>query len=136
MIVASLGAQELGIVDTVCDVDLPTCSGGVQDLRGARIVAVSPDGNHVYVVALVDSSLAAYSRSSTTGALTFVEVEPDGVGGTDGLAGAHSVTVSPDGRDLLTAAASFETIAVLTDAPIFADGFESGGVSSWSSTVP
>ena len=47
--------------------------GGVDGLDSARGVAVSPDGDHVYVAALADGAATVFSRNSTTGALTFVE---------------------------------------------------------------
>ncbi len=157
-------AQGLNIIFTICDVDLPTCTNGIQGLRGARQLAmspdgehvyvpvalddalagfalladgtldpvqtlfdtdsgidgldsargaaVSPDGAHVYVAALVDSSLAAFSRDGFTGELTPVEVEFDGVGGVDGLAGAHAVAVSPDGEHVYVASRSDDAVAV------------------------
>jgi 6-phosphogluconolactonase (cycloisomerase 2 family) len=71
--------------------------GGVDGLDGARDVVVSPDGDHVYATGFNDDAVAVFSRDGTTGALTFVEVEKDGVGGVDGLDIAHAVAVSPDG---------------------------------------
>ena len=41
--------------------------------------------------------------ASAQAILKFVEVQKDSVGGVDGLAGASSVTVSPDGNYLYTA---------------------------------
>ncbi len=68
--------------------------GGVAGLGGARGVDVSADGNSVYVTGNSDSALAVFSRNPTTGALTFVEMQKDGVGGVDGLAsGRASVSV-------------------------------------------
>ncbi len=70
---------------------------GVDGLNGARSVTVSPAGSHVYVAGLIDDALAVFSRDVATGELSFVEVIRDGVGGVDGLNGADSVTVSPEG---------------------------------------
>ena len=70
--------------------------GGVQGLDGPRSVAVSPDGAHVYVASVHADAVTAFSRDPATGALTFIDVQTDGVGGVDGLDGAVSVTVSPD----------------------------------------
>ncbi len=67
--------------------------GGVDGLHGARSVDISADGNHVYVASVVDDAVAVFSRNSTTGALTYVEVEKDGLGGVEGLNGAYSVAV-------------------------------------------
>ncbi len=60
-------------------------------------VTVSPDGSHVYATGYSDDAVAVFSRNSSTGALTFVEVLKDGTGGVDGLDAAYGVTVSPDG---------------------------------------
>jgi len=59
-----------------------------------KAVAVSPDGNQVYVVTEWESALIVYSRNTTTGALTFVEKHYDGVAGVEGLAQAIAVIVS------------------------------------------
>ncbi len=87
---------------------------GIDGLDSGRGVAISPDGNQVYVAALISSSLAVFTRNATTGVLTFLEVEKDGVGGVDGLAGAHDVIVSPDGRHVYVASRSEDALAVFT----------------------
>jgi 6-phosphogluconolactonase (cycloisomerase 2 family) len=71
--------------------------GGVDSLDGARGVALSPDGDHVYVASWSDDAVTVFARDSLTGALSVVEVERDGQGGVDGLDGAAAVAVSPDG---------------------------------------
>ena len=86
-------------------------AGGVDGLNGAVSVTVSPDGKHVYVAAEQDSAVAVFSRDSTTGALTFVEVQKNGVGGVDGLLSAQAVTVSPDGSHIYIVSSS-EAVAV------------------------
>ena len=86
--------------------------GGVDGLFGAISVTVSPDGKHLYASGNQDDGVAVFSRDSTTGALTFVEVHKDGVGGVDGLFGAISVTVSPDGKHLYAAGANEDAVAV------------------------
>ena len=77
--------------------------GRVDGLDGADSVTVSPDGSHLYAAGFDDDALAVFSRNSTTGALTFVEVQVDGVAGVDGLDAATSVTVSPGGSHLYAA---------------------------------
>jgi 6-phosphogluconolactonase (cycloisomerase 2 family) len=86
--------------------------GGVDGLDGARAVAVSPDGAHVYVASDADAAVAVFSRSAGTGALTFVETKQDGVGGVDGLGGARSVAVSPDGAHVYVEGVADGEIAV------------------------
>ena len=88
--------------------------GGVDGLDSARVVTVSPDGSHVYAAGAVDDAVAVFSRSTTTGALTFVEVHKDGVGGVDGLDGANWVTLSPDGKHLYTSAQNDNAVVVFS----------------------
>ena len=71
--------------------------GGVDGLAQASDVAVSPDGDHVYVTGSADDAVATFSRNPSTGALTFVEQEKDGVNGVDGLGGASGVALPPGG---------------------------------------
>ncbi|MCP4590189.1 MAG: beta-propeller fold lactonase family protein [bacterium] len=77
--------------------------GGVEGLGGARSVTVSPDGDHVYVASPTDGALAAFERVEATGALRFVEALFGGEGGVEGLEGARSVAVSPDGDHVYVA---------------------------------
>jgi 6-phosphogluconolactonase (cycloisomerase 2 family) len=88
--------------------------GGVDGLNAAQSVTVSPGGNHVYAVGRDDNAVAVFSRNLSTGALTYVEVKKDGAGGVDGLYGAKSVTVSPDGKHLYTAAEGDHAVAVFS----------------------
>jgi len=87
-------------------------AGSVDGLYGARSVAVSPDGGHVYVTGASDDAVAAFHRNATTGALTFVGVQKDGVGGVDGLWNASAVVVSPDGGHVYVAGYNDNAIAV------------------------
>lgn len=86
--------------------------GGVTGLNGAQSVMVSPDGKHVYVSSDFDDSLVAFSRDPLTGLVTFVERETDGAGGVDGLDGALSVAISPDGAHVYATGAYDDAIAV------------------------
>jgi DNA-binding beta-propeller fold protein YncE len=85
---------------------------GVDGLDGALRAAVSEDGAHVYVTGVFDNTVAAFARNGTTGALSFVEVERDGIGGVDGLAGAYGVAVSGDGGHVYVAGFSDDALAV------------------------
>ena len=89
-------------------------TGDVAGLNGAYGVTVSPDGKQVYVAGELDNALAVFSRDPATGALTFVEVEHDTVGGVAGLKGAHAVVLSPDGADLYVAGATDDALAVFS----------------------
>lgn len=83
-------------------------------LNGATAVAVSPDGAHVYVASNWDDAVAVFRRDSTTGKLFFVEKEVDEVNGVDGLDGATSVVVSPDGAHVYVAGKHDDAVAVFT----------------------
>jgi 6-phosphogluconolactonase (cycloisomerase 2 family) len=87
-------------------------TGGVDGIEGAHSVAVTPDGHHVYVTGDEDHAVAAFARDETTGALSFVEMEQDGVDGVDGLQGASSVAVSPNGTHVYVAGYSDNAVAV------------------------
>ena len=85
--------------------------GGVEGLHRARDVAVSPDGASVYVAGLSDDAVAVFARGGD-GALAYVEVHRDGVGGVEGLGGACSVAVSPDGANVYVTGLSDDAISV------------------------
>jgi 6-phosphogluconolactonase (cycloisomerase 2 family) len=87
-------------------------TGGVDGLEGASAVVVSPDGKHVYVTGDEDHAVAAFARDGTTGKLSFVEMEQDGVGIVDGLRGAASVAVSPNGAHVYVAGYIDDAVAV------------------------
>jgi 6-phosphogluconolactonase (cycloisomerase 2 family) len=87
---------------------------GVDGLDGASAVAAAPGGAHVYAVSNVDNAVVTFSRNPSTGALTFVEQDKDGVGGVDGLLGASAVAPSPDGAHVYTAALSDNAIATFS----------------------
>jgi 6-phosphogluconolactonase (cycloisomerase 2 family) len=87
-------------------------AGGITSLAGAETVVTSPNGAHVYVAAQTDNALTVFSRSSSTGKLTLVEVHKNGTGGADGLAGVQAVTVSPDGAHVYTASNDDSAVAV------------------------
>jgi 6-phosphogluconolactonase (cycloisomerase 2 family) len=70
---------------------------GVDGLNAPGGIAVSPDGGHVYVTGAADHAVVTFSRNPSSGALSFVELDRDGVDGVDGLMGARNVAVAPDG---------------------------------------
>jgi len=87
---------------------------GVSGLRGVRDVTVSPDGAHVYAAGNSDDAVAVFSRDAATGELTFIEAVKNGVGGVDGLDGAYSVVVSPDGRNVYAAGYISDALVAFT----------------------
>ena len=80
-------------------------------LRGARGIALSPDGASVYVAAAQDDMVSVFARDADTGAPRFVGCVSDS--GTDGactngvaLSGASDVVVAPDGSAAYVTAAA------------------------------
>ncbi len=86
--------------------------GGVDGLNGASVGSVSPDGQHFYVAARFEDSVAAFQRNPTTGQLTFLAVYRDGVAGIDGLNEARGLVVSPDGQFVHVASLADNAVAV------------------------
>jgi 6-phosphogluconolactonase (cycloisomerase 2 family) len=71
--------------------------GGVEGLDGARHVVISPDGKHVYVAAANDETVTVFSRNSTTGGLSFLEIFDLGA---ENSGPVEFLAITPDGRDL------------------------------------
>ena len=85
---------------------------GGQVLDGATGIVVSPDGRHVYTTSQAESTLTAQLvRADQAGYVTAVEVETDGIGGVDGLAGATGVAISPDGKHVYVASGADDALA-------------------------
>ncbi|RLE33528.1 MAG: hypothetical protein DRJ61_07050, partial [Acidobacteria bacterium] len=86
-------------------------AGGIDGLQGATDLILSPDGGFLYVTGAADNAVAVFDRNATTGRLTFVEALTDGAGGVDGLAGARSITISPQGDHIYIAGANDDAVA-------------------------
>jgi DNA-binding beta-propeller fold protein YncE/subtilisin-like proprotein convertase family protein len=91
----------------ISDVGDPAgCGTTEKGLLFALDVAVSPDGKSVYALSNFDSTIVRFDRDPTTGALTGRGCVSDtgdsaGCGSTaQGLTGAISVEVSPDGKSV------------------------------------
>ena len=87
--------------------------GGVEGMSGARALAVSPDGDTVYVCAVTDNSVAAFAVDAS-GLLTPAGVVVDGAGGVDGISQCVDVAVSPDGRHVYAAGFADDAIATFS----------------------
>ncbi|MFN8545346.1 MAG: beta-propeller fold lactonase family protein [Candidatus Binatia bacterium] len=86
--------------------------GGVANMLVPNTPAVSPDGKNVYVTADGSYAVVVFTRSLTTGALTFMESHVQGVGGVDGIAGANGVVVSPDGGYVYVTGGTSKAVAI------------------------
>lgn len=103
----------------------------VTGVRGASDVAVSADGEHVYVVGRDDSAVAVFRRNLSTGTLGFEgqisafdlvldDVDGDGIPDADeapgdigpsvGLWGAHSIDIAPNDIDLYVTGSGLEAL--------------------------
>ncbi len=95
------------------------CTDGTA-LDGASEVAVAPDGHSVYVTAGRISGITVLSRDPETGVLTpkgcFMDAPPEGGACTklDGIAGAGSIALSPDGASLYLASSAAGTLVTFT----------------------
>jgi 6-phosphogluconolactonase (cycloisomerase 2 family) len=92
-------------------------AGGLDGLDDAMSLTVSPDGKNLYAAGRADDAVAVFSRDLETGMLTFVEVQRDGAGGVDGLHGAVSLAISPDGKHLYVAGQLDDAVAVFGRDP-------------------
>jgi 6-phosphogluconolactonase (cycloisomerase 2 family) len=108
LLAAPAHAAPFDVLDAVRDgVD------AVDGLDGARAVATSPDGKHVYVASVADAAVAAFAVDAA-GALTQVDIERDGQNGAEGIAAPVDVAVSPDGLHVYVAGFSSDAIGIFS----------------------
>jgi 6-phosphogluconolactonase (cycloisomerase 2 family) len=86
--------------------------GGVVGLAGARSVAVTPDGTHVYVAGSLARAIAIFRRDPATGALAFLGVRAHVVGARDGLTRPDALVIGPDGGRVFTVSGFENRIAM------------------------
>jgi surface protein len=72
-------------------------NNGVDGLRSANSIAISPDGKSVYTTGYDDDAVAWFDRNASSGALTYLGISKDGVNGVSTLNGPRRLTVSGDG---------------------------------------
>lgn len=90
-------------------------------MKQPRGIEVSPDGQNVYVAASVSSGVSIFTRDPTTGLIAETScVTATGSQGAcakaPGLAGASSVTVSKDGKNVYIASRVANSVVVFTRA--------------------
>jgi len=82
----------------------------VDGIESAESILVSADGANVYVPGFEHHTVVSFSRNASTGALTQIDLEQDGVGGVDGLEAPKRISESPDGAYLYVASQSRPTV--------------------------
>ena len=105
----------------IANVATPGCATG-RELAGPDIVAVSPDGQSVYVGAFKASGLAVFSRQPSTGALTqpgdatgcIVDAPVTGCTTALALANPEGIAVSADGASVYVAAPGSSAVDAFT----------------------
>lgn len=91
--------------------------GGLDGLNGITEILLSPDGEHAYVSGFWDNTVTHFDRDISTGSLTFIENQKDGLFGVDGISGANSMVLSNDGNYLFVAGFWDNAIGVFTRNP-------------------
>src|SRR5262249_58161052 len=86
---------------------------GVEGIQSPHGAIVSPDGAHVYVAGFEGDAIAVFARDPGTGALSFVEVEREGVA----LDAVIWLALSPDGAHLYAASARDGAVAAFARHP-------------------
>ncbi len=85
---------------------------GVEELTQPHALAISPDGDHLYV-ALWSNQLIVFERDSSTGLLTYLsklaylQAESIGSSGTP-----RAISISPDGKQVYVASWNTDTVSV------------------------
>jgi DNA-binding beta-propeller fold protein YncE len=102
---------------TGCGTTTPTSA-----MYGPLSVAVSADGNNVYVAASNATAIDTFARNATNGALAFVGCIGDDTGCTttspaNAVDGPRSVTVSPDGLSVYATTAESQAIDTFSRNP-------------------
>jgi 6-phosphogluconolactonase (cycloisomerase 2 family) len=102
-----------------------TCATGIE-MDGVLDLDLSPDGAHLYAVALVDNSLLSFSRAAATGLLTQLTggSSEEGCTSLTGIVGScvdgravnspNGVDVSPDGANVYTASTGSDALAAFS----------------------
>ncbi|MCG6118525.1 MAG: beta-propeller fold lactonase family protein [Aquimonas sp.] len=95
---------------------------GVSGLAGARALALSPDGRHLYVAGEFANAIAVFRRehdpqATGYGRLSYLGLVQNAVGGVDGIGGVVALAVAPDGRHVYAVGQASSSIAVFARNP-------------------
>jgi 6-phosphogluconolactonase (cycloisomerase 2 family) len=101
------------------------CASSFSGLDGPRAVAVSPDGNNVYLGTLLDDALVTFERDLLDGSITATSCIQN-TAGTDclmsggtvpGLDAVSGLSISPDGKSVYVASLTSDALAAFDRAP-------------------
>jgi DNA-binding beta-propeller fold protein YncE len=98
---------------------LPGCTQGTA-LLGADVVAVSRDGQNVYVGSFLSNAIVTFARDASTGALTQTSCVAQDVAGctpATGIAGVEGLAVAADGQSVYAGAAITGAVASFARDP-------------------
>ncbi len=132
ILVGTLATSGYAVFDR--DIETGLLDPGIETVTRAVITEVQyvPAGDFAY--ALLGPSISVLARSLDTGRITSITSGPaDDIGGVDGLAGAESLTITPDGLNVYVAGFDDDAIAVFrrnldTNALEFVEAqFDGGG---------
>jgi 6-phosphogluconolactonase (cycloisomerase 2 family) len=90
---------------------------GVDGIGCARGVAVAPNGSTVSVVGESSDAVATFTRTPATGAIAYLAMVKDGVGGVDGLDGGRDLAYTADSAGLYVASLVDDSVATFTAGP-------------------
>lgn len=123
---------------TFIDVYQDGSAGGTHiGLEGLTDINFSNDNQIMYLSSSTENAVSVYQRDVQTGTLTFEKIVYDGIDGVNGLEGASSVLVSPDGQFIYTSGATDNAVSVfsctyehvLQERICMGEAFEVGGMT-------
>jgi 6-phosphogluconolactonase (cycloisomerase 2 family) len=100
---------------------------GVTGMNFAQQVAISPDGDHVYVTGFNSNAIAVFDRNAATGKLTFATAVMDGANGVTGLAQPTGIAISQDGKHVYVTTFGTTLVVFTRDAAT--------GALAWGETL-
>ncbi|MFC1553148.1 beta-propeller fold lactonase family protein [candidate division KSB1 bacterium] len=103
-------------------------TGIIAGLDAPRYIALSPDGNNLYVAAYVSDAVVVFDRNSNTGELTYLETHFNDDISLPGLNGALDIKVSPDNEHVYVT-------GYVSDAVVVFDRNTSTGRLSYVETI-
>jgi predicted outer membrane repeat protein len=99
----------------------PNAFTPLDGIGGAFDVALSPNGDHLYVVGTYDGTVVKFRRDATNGRMTYSSYVREGELGVDGLDGVSGVDITPDGKYVVTTSYNDNAIAVFERDPVDGD---------------